>query len=154
MKRLTILTMVFILVSSFSGLNLEAESEKTDLSLNFGGMGAYGVGLWTGGINMDFHLGDSLMLSPEVMVYGYRFHFDNLLIAPSLILNAKYQSLFFGAGVTKMFLVSIDDDDFSSIFLLKFNMGANVGKIRLTAFATTDFSFSALLFGATIGLRF
>lgn len=153
MKRLTILGFVFILVLSFSGLNLKAENKKSDVFFNVGSMGAYGIGLWTGGFNMDFHLGDSLMLSPEVMVYGWRFHFDHLLIAPSLILNAKYKSIFLGAGVTKMFLVRIDDDDFSSIFLLKFNLGTNVGKLRLSAFATTDFRFSALIFGATIGLR-
>jgi hypothetical protein len=153
MKRLTILGVVFILVLSFSGLNLKAENKKSDVFLNFGAMGAYGIGLWTTGINMDFHLGNSLMLSPEVMVYGWRFHFDHLLIAPSLMLNTKYKSIFLGAGVTKMFLVSINDDSFGSIFLLKFNVGTNVGKLRLSAFATTDFSFSALLFGATIGLR-
>jgi hypothetical protein len=118
-------------------------------------MEGFEIRLWTAGINVDFHLEDSLMLTPElIMIFGWRFHFDYLWLAPGLILNTKYKSLFLGAGVTKWFQISNDDDDFPFIFLLKFNVGANVGKLRLAGFAITTFNFSGFLFGATIGLRF
>jgi hypothetical protein len=154
MKRLSLLGLVFIFMLTLVGTDLNAEKEKNNFSLNFGAMGAYGIGLWTAGINLDLHLADSLMLSPELMTFGWRFHFDSYLLAPGLMLNARHKSVFVGAGLTKWFLISLDDENFESDFLLKFNLGSNMGKLRFAVFAITDFRFSGVLYGATIGIRF
>ncbi len=121
----------------------------TDDSLSFEPM------LWTAGVNIDFHLGSMLMLSPEAMVVVYKFEFDPIWIAPGCLLNVKLGSFFAGGGLTKWFLVG-DGYTVSTDIALKLNAGFRGSNMKITAFAVMNFDnmFSDMTVGATFAIGF
>ena len=109
---------------------------------------------------MDLSLGP-IMLSPEFYIIVNKFDFDAFWLAPGVIANMKFANLFFGAGLTKWFLVgSAVQDSYSTDFKLKVNAGLKGMGVKLTAFAITDFGAGKffksdyLLLGATLSFGF
>ena len=65
--------------------------------------------MWTVGAELDFQLGDFLMLSPEVTLVGYKFEFKQFILYPGVILNFTPGNVFIGGGVVKGFLIGSGD---------------------------------------------
>jgi len=57
--------------------------------------------LWTVGAELDFPFGKYLMLSPEVMLVGSGFAFEEFILYPAVILNFTARSFYAGGGVAK-----------------------------------------------------
>jgi hypothetical protein len=110
---------------------------------------------WQGGAMMDFYFGENLILSPEVMLIGYKFKFDVLTLYPGATLN-----LLLGKGENKMFVgggvllgIDIQPGLADSELELKINGGMITNNMRLTVYILTPFSdiFGANLLGVNIG---
>lgn len=110
---------------------------------------------WEGGAMMDFFFGDNLVLSPEVMLIGYKFDFDVLALYPGATLN-----LLLGKGESKIFVggglllaLDIEPGFADAVLELKINGGIMTDNLRLTAYIMTPFDdiFGTMLLGANIG---
>lgn len=111
--------------------------------------------LWFLGTNVDIHLGEVLMLSPEANLITYKFKFDSFYLQPALLLNLKFDSFFIGGGLMKNILVSgetFSSDDFG----LKFNAGVSGENVRFRVFVDTPLkhAFDNILIGFQVGLGF
>ncbi len=109
---------------------------------------------------LDFHLGKSIMLSPEVQTWTYteRIGFDEFLLNPGLILNFKSKNFFIGGGII-LSLFSIDEDIKLDNLMLKANAGFRMKNIRLTIYViplTEEdiFDVEGIALGANIGFVF
>ena len=159
MKKLSVLIMFFVLIFAFSGRDLKAESEDTQLFVKVGTVTddsfSFSPFLWSAGVNMDFHISDNLMICPECDIISHGFKFDYFFLCPGALLNVKSQSFFIGAGVTKWFLIG-EGSDFSTDFMLKINAGYIKENIRITAYIVTSFDelFKYNVIGFSIGLGF
>jgi hypothetical protein len=159
MKKKCVLTLVLVLLVFFSVSKLEAENKGMDFYLHAGVMTddsfSFDPFLWTAGVNLDFHLGDFLMLSPEVHIVVHKFEFDPLWLAPGCLLNVKLQSFFVGGGLTKWFIIG-DGYELSTDVALKLNVGFMGENFKLTAYAVMDFDsiFSNMVVGATFAIKF
>ncbi|MCP4221696.1 MAG: hypothetical protein GY765_44145 [bacterium] len=155
-------TIIFMFATAliFSFINLEAKEKQeidffahwgvvTDDSLSFSPF------LWTAGVNIDIHLGDMLMLSPEGFITCYKFEFDPFWLAPGVLLNIKMDSFFIGGGVTKWILIG-DGYTVSTDVAFKMNAGFRSDRYKLTAFAVSAFDnmFKDMQVGVTLGIRF
>ena len=111
--------------------------------------------VWTAGVELDFHFGRYLMLSPELMLVGEGFEFDYFILYPAAILNFTASSFFVGGGVAKGFLIGSGASG-STDFMLKLNAGLVAKSFKLTAYALMAFDsmFENMLLGATLGFRF
>ncbi|MCP4149956.1 MAG: hypothetical protein GY757_19575 [bacterium] len=107
--------------------------------------------LWYGGLNIDVHLGDSLMLSPEANILTYKFKFDAFFLEPAVLLNLKLGTFFVGGGINKYFLIS-GDSHVSTDLGLKLNAGFSGDSVRLRVFANMDFDnlFKNMLVGIQV----
>jgi hypothetical protein len=102
------------------------------------------------GINLDFRLNKSLVLSPEyeVCIPWY------MIQTCSLMLNHKNGSLFAGAGLSGFLSFG---DGFGLYPLLKFNAGVNSGKLKLTAYTYNSFDGALKIFttmGVSLAIKF
>jgi hypothetical protein len=110
---------------------------------------------WQGGAMMDFYFGENLVLSPEVMLIGYKFDFDYLSLYPgatlNLLLGKGPNKLFVGGGM--LLFIDIQPGLFDSELELKLNGGMITDNLRLTVYIMTPFSdiFGANLLGVNIG---
>ncbi|MCK4764251.1 MAG: hypothetical protein KAW12_18780 [Candidatus Aminicenantes bacterium] len=160
MKKVILLVMVFVLVFAVSAVNLKAQGQEMDLYVNAGlitdDQFTFDPIVWSGGINVDIHFSDMLMLSPECDVIFWGFKFDAIWLAPGVIANFKTNMLFVGGGITKWFKLS--GNVFNSDLSLKLNVGFKSKKYRLTVYLLTPFDemFKRYytMFGATIGFAF
>lgn len=109
---------------------------------------------WTAGLNLDINMGKHLMLSSECFVIIHEFEFDHTTLAPAVLLNFKFASLFVGGGVTKWW--NVNDFSNPSDFMLKLNAGFRGRNLKLTAYLITDFDdlFEYNAVGATLGFCF
>lgn len=111
---------------------------------------------WYGGVNLDFHITDTLMLSPEGNLVMQDFKFKNFWLEPAALLNVKLDHFFVGGGIGKWFLISGEEFVGSSDFFLKLNAGfSGDGGLRLRIFLTTPFDDlfgEGLSIGAQLGL--
>ena len=149
--------MFFILILVFSVQILKAGSEETQLFIKAGTVTnddfSFSPFLWTAGVNLDFHLSDKLMLSPECDIINHEFDFEYFFLCPGALLNVKQVPFFIGAGVTKWFLIG-EGSDLSTDFMLKINIGYIKENIRITAYIVTAFDelFKYNIIGFSIGL--
>jgi hypothetical protein len=112
--------------------------------------------MWTAGAELDFQFGNFLMLSPEVMLVGYKFEFKVFTLYPAVILNFTPGSFFLGGGITKGFYFGSGTSG-STDFALKLNAGFLSSSMKLTAYLITPFNNlfkSGMAVGATLGFRF
>ena len=112
--------------------------------------------MWTAGAELDFQFGNYLMLSPEVMLVGYKFEFKQFILYPAAILNFTPGNFFIGGGITKGFFIGSGSSG-STDFALKLNAGMISNSIKLTAYLITPFNNlfkSGMAVGATLGFRF
>jgi hypothetical protein len=136
-----------------------AAGSQMNFGLNFGIMTydnfKFNPILWTVGTELDFQIGDVLMLSPELTLVGYKFEFKQFVLYPGIILNFTPGSLFVGGGVVKGFLIG-EGDSLSSDVALKLNAGLISKNTKLTVFLISDFDdlFNNMLIGASLGFRF
>ncbi len=158
MKKIIILATGLLLLFLISSQNLRAWDEGLIFSLNSGVLTnedfKFDPFLWTAGFNLDYHFGELLMISPEFYAIIPNTELDEATLAPAGLLNLKFSSLFFGAGVTKWFYVK----EGSSKLLFKGNLGLRGNYIRLVLFTVTDFDnfFGryAYWLGAMLGFEF
>ena len=152
-----VITTLFVIL--FGGIALQAQQEM-NLYVNVGLVTdkefTFDPFLWSGGVSLDIHLGQQLMLSPECNVIFEGFKFDTMWLQPGVLVNLKLSSLFVGAGITKRF--KLTDNVFASELLLKLNGGFSGKKYRLVAYIETPFDniFGkyAILLGAQLGFVF
>jgi len=110
---------------------------------------------WQGGALMDFYFGDNLVLSPEVMLIGYKFNFDVLTLYPgatlNLLLGKGENQLFVGGGL--LLGLDIQPGIADSELELKINGGMISKNMRITVYIMTPLSdiFGSNLLGANIG---
>jgi hypothetical protein len=111
--------------------------------------------MWTAGAELDFQLGDYLMLSPEVTLVGYKFEFKQFILYPGVILNFTPANFFIGGGLVKGFLIGSGTSGSSDI-ALKLNAGVMSKNMKLTVYLISDFDnlFKNMLVGASFGFRF
>ena len=162
MKKLTIFIMVFVLAFVFSTRNLKAQAEDIDLFVNAGILTGdefkFDPFTWSGGVNLDVHLTGKFMLSPECNVIFQEFEFKNMWLAPGVILNAKFDLFFAGAGISKWFKLAGNVG--TTKLQLKINAGFRSAKYRVTVYLESPldgdlfFKKNSVIFGATIGMAF
>jgi len=156
MKKPYVLLLVsFILL--ISSVNMKAEGSH--LFVNIGAVSddslSFDPFLWFVGANLDLHLGNTFMLSPEANVVTYKFKFETFLFQPAVILNAKLGSVFVGGGIQKYFLISGDNYS-SGEWGLKLNAGFIGENFRLRGFLDMAFDnlFKDMLVGFQLGIGF
>jgi hypothetical protein len=154
-------TLIAILLAAAVSLAVTAEARADFLSLNFGAITdssfSFKPFLWTAGATIDIPLGNTFTLSPEGYVVVHKFEFGSFIFAPAVMLNANITGLFFGAGVSKWFLLGDEvEGSPSSDFSLKLNAGFQGDALRLCAFMFTPFDslFESTTFGLTLGFVF
>ena len=154
MKKVLILLCGLLVVSAVHGAG-----SQMNFGLNFGIMTSddfkFDPIMWTVGAELDFQLGNFLMLSPEVTLVGYKFEFKQFILYPGIILNFTPGSFFVGGGVVKGFLIG-EGTSGSSDVALKLNAGIISKNIKFTAYLITAFDniFKDMLVGASLGFRF
>lgn len=157
MKKLILMTIIVIMIFSFSPTQLKCESMK--IFGNFGIMTddsfTFSDYLWYFGANIDFSFNNLIMLSPEINAITYKFNFEAFFIEPAVLLNVKLGTFFAGGGLTKLFLISGDYTG-SSDFALKLNAGFRSSHLRFRVFLITPFNdlLNDNLIGAQLGLGF
>lgn len=158
MKKIIILFFGASLILSISNQNLYSQYETMTLSFNAGvhtdDSFSFDPFFWTAGLILDINMGDHLMLSPECFVIVHEFEFDYTTLAPAVLLNFKFESLFVGGGITKWW--NVNDFSNPSDFLLKLNAGFRGRNLKLAAYLITDFDdlFEDNVVGATLGFYF
>ena len=149
------------LVALLLGFGLGLNAQSMDFNLNFGVLTddsfSFSPLVLSGGAGLDFHIGSSLMLSPEVTFYtNTKFESDSFMLYPGVILNFTPGALFVGGGVAKGFALSSGGG--STDFLLKINAGLRTRSLKLTAYIMMPFDEILkkgwMLIGATVGFGF
>jgi hypothetical protein len=154
MKKVLILLCGLLLVSG-----IYAAGNQMDFGLNFGIMTVddfkFDPIMWTAGAELDFQLGNYIMLSPELTLVGYKFEFKQFILYPGVILNFTPGNFFIGGGVVKGFLIGSGTSG-SSAIALKLNAGILSKNIKLTTYLISDFDnlFKNMLIGASLGFMF
>lgn len=158
-KTITIFTIVMLCVVLSPKLEAQ-EGTSANFYLNFGIMTddsfKFDPFYWYMGGNLDIHLGEYLMLSPEANLITYNFNFETFLLEPALLLNVKLGTMFVGGGIAKLFILG-GEETFGSDLFLKLNVGFSDGSgVRLKLFANMLFDnlFKNMLIGAQIGIGF
>lgn len=150
MKKVILAALVMGLL--LGGISLGAQEKKVAMSLNLGAMtyvgsegGSFSDFLFSLGAQVDWRLGSSFMLSPELQVLTYRFHFDCVQIDPGLVLNYTSKSFFAGAGVI-----------FPGMLFPKLNIGYSGRHTVLACYliTTAENLFKDNLVGFTLGYKF
>jgi hypothetical protein len=143
------------------GVWAQGRERKLEFTLSFGfltnlsGGGAFTGSLMTLGFHVDFHAGELVMISPEVVVAANNFYFNVATIYPGVILNFKIGRFFFGGGVVLPNSVNSARSETGDLSP-KINIGFRSFGATLAAYLITDFHevFKRNLFGASIGFRF
>lgn len=158
MKKVIIIAVLVLMLFSASNM-LRAQTHTMSFFINAGIMASddftFDPFFWYGGVNLDFHLGEVIMISPELNLITHKFAFDAFFLQPAVILNFKLDKFFFGGGVEKLILIS-GKDHVSGDFALKLNAGLRGKNLKLTLFSTMGFDnlFKNMLIGATFGFGF
>lgn len=154
-------TLLALCLAAALGLAVPAGARADFLSLNFGAVTDSSLSfkpfLWTAGATIDIPLGRAFTLSPEGYVVVHKFEFGSFIFAPAVMLNARLDALFLGAGISKWFLLGDEvEGSPSSDFSLKLNAGFQGAGLRLCAFLFTPFDdlFQSTSLGLTLGFVF
>jgi hypothetical protein len=160
MKKVILAVVVAGLVFGTGFRPAYAQDKKAEFSLNLGvmsylgGEGSFSGALLTLTPQVDIHVTQGFMISPEAMVLT-DFHFSGVIGLPGVILNYTGKGFFVGAGVVVPVAISEGDAGVGNI-VPKFNIGYRARHVNLTAYLITDTKriFSDNLVGASIGYRF
>jgi len=156
-KNLTILLVLLLVllvlpapeVSAIGPLDIYFQGGViTDDSMSFSPL------LWSAGLNVDFKIGNLMMLSPELNVVVNEFDFDYILLEPALTVNFRLANFFAGAGLTKFF--ELGDDFWANKFSLKVHGGLKLIGIKLRVYMIIPFDdlFKPAIYGGTVGFGF
>lgn len=160
-KQLTFIIVLcvfaFLLAPVANAQKSSGSSKDMKFYINLGAAAddAFDYFYWQVGGMMDFFFGDALMLSPEVMLIGYKFDFDVLALYPgatlNLLLGKGENQLFVGGGL--LLGMDIEPGIADAELELKLNGGMVSDNMRLTVYIITPFDdiFGTMLFGANIG---
>jgi hypothetical protein len=155
MKKAIVLLCGVLLVSG-----LYSATNKLTFDINIGTMTdkqlSFDPIYWTAGGELDIPFGKILMLSPEVILVGYKFEFKEFLLFPAVILNVAFSNFFVGGGVTKGFYIGSGTSTEITDFAMKVNAGFMSEGLKITAYMITPFTdqaFKDFIVGATIGFR-
>jgi hypothetical protein len=145
------------------GVWAQDRGRKVEFTLSFGfltnlsgtGRGAFTGSLMTLGVSMDFHAGELVMISPEVMVAANSFYFNVATVYPGVILNFKIGRFFIGGGVVLPSSLNCGRSDTSDLSP-KLNIGLRFFGATLAAYLIGDFHGVSKrnLFGMSMGFRF
>ncbi len=156
-KKAILGILVFAVMAGGVFQQAQAQEKKVRFGLNAGALWFGDIEdefLYTLGAAVDFRLGANFLISPEIDMWTYKFHFEGFVLSPGLIVNYQPKSFFIGAGLIYPVLISeFEDAEFWSV-LPKFNIGLRGKHLRLTAYAITDFQFSGVIFGGSVGYIF
>ncbi len=148
MKTLLLIGMILFSVSGISALETETElyfqaGTLTPDNFKF----AY---FWAiAGFNLNWKLGNTIMLTPECFFVVQDLKFNSVQLAPALIANAVIGNFFIGAGPTKWF--KLGSESITSDWMLKVNVGLTKYRMIYTLFAVMDFSNDA--WNSLIGIK-
>ncbi len=159
MKRIFIVLCVLLALTCLSPLKAVDSDHPVNFFLNFGVMTddsfSFDPFLWYAGFNLDFHINDLLMISPEGNFITQDFKFNYFWLEPAALLNIKIDHFFVGAGIGKWFIISGDNQASSDIFL-KLNAGfSGDGGMRIRVFLNTffdDLFGNYITIGAQLGI--
>jgi hypothetical protein len=160
MKKVSIIFAILIILLSFSSQNLKAQDIGMNFYINFGLLTddsfSFNDYLWSAGANLDIHIGPLFMLTPECDILVYKFDFDPVILAPALMANIKLKNFFFGAGITKWFLIGDSTGTIEGDFALKVNLGLRTSNLRLLLYGVSyvDDLLDYLLLGVSLGFGF
>lgn len=156
MKKVLILLFGLLLVSGVYGAG-----SQMNFVLNFGTTTddsfSFNPFWWTVGGELDFQLGNVLMLSPEVTLVGTGTAFKDFFLRPAVILNFTPGNFFVGGGLTKHFYIGDNASYDTSDIALKLNTGLISKNIKFTVYLITYFDNlfkSSMWVGASFGFRF
>lgn len=143
MKKTFLLATALFLAVIGTPLQAVDSDHPVNCFLNFGLMTddsfSFEPFLWYAGLNLDFHINDLLMISPEGNLITQDFKFDSLWLEPAVLLNAKFNHFFIGGGLGKWVKITGDSTE-SSDFFLKLNAGfSGDGGLRIRVFLNTFF---------------
>jgi hypothetical protein len=155
MKKVTVLLCGMLLVSG-----LYSAANKMTIDVNIGTITdkdlTFPPTFWAVGGELDIPLGKLLMLSPEAILYGYKFEFHDFLLFPAVILNVTFSNFFAGGGVTKGFYLAGGTSTAITDFAMKVNAGLMSESLKITVYIITPFTdqaFKDFAVGASIGFR-
>jgi hypothetical protein len=160
MKKIVVAMIAMMVVFSFSPRQLPAQDIGMNFYINMGLLTddsfSFSDYMWSAGANLDIHIGPLFMISPECDIIIYKFDFDPIIVAPGVLANIKLQNFFFGAGVTKWFLIGDSVGTVEGEFALKANLGLRTNNLRLALYGITYFEgmFDYFLVGVTLGFGF
>ena len=156
MKKLIIMLFGLLLVSG-----IYAQSNPIIFVLNFGTTTddsfSFNPFWWTVGGELDFQLGNALMLCPDVTLVGSGSNFKDFFLRPAVILNFTPGNFFVGGGLTKHFYIGHNTSYATSDIALKLNAGLLINNLKITAYLITYFDNlfkSAMWVGVSLGFRF
>jgi hypothetical protein len=145
------------------GVWAQGRERRVEFTLSFGfltnlsgaGGGAFTGSLMTLGFHVDFHAGELVMISPEVMVAANNFYFTVATLYPGVILNFKIGRFFIGGGVVLPSSLNSARSETSDLSP-KINVGFRSFGATLAAYLITDFHGVSKrnLFGMSMGFRF
>ncbi len=115
--------------------------------------------IWTAGIDVDIHVNDVLLITPEAQLVFSEFQFKDILLYPACTVNAVLGGFFVGGGLGKwMYIASGEKPIYDKDFTLKLNAGLINDRFKLAAYVITPFDNILkkyyTIVGATLGLRF
>jgi len=162
MKKVSCLIFCGLIIFVISSQNSQAMVKPVSFYINGGVITddsfSFDPFQWTAGAIIDISIPASpIMISPECHIIVTNFDFNFFTLAPAVLVNFKFSSLFVGAGITKWWPLGSEAERFeASDFLLKINAGLKGVGVRLTAFLITEFDslFEYNTIGATLGFGF
>jgi len=160
-KFILVFLCLVLAAASVSSIYAEtsASSDRSKFYINLGAITDTAVDTfwWQAGVMLDLPLGNNLFLTPEVMLSGWRFDFNEVSLYPGATINLKFgdkgNEFFAGAGLLIYLVLAPSDVDTN--FALKIHGGYIGGNIKLTLYYThllKDIGwFLPDYFGANIG---
>jgi hypothetical protein len=162
MRKFTLLFVCLLFLAVVVPAANAQQNRTSDVSkfyINFGALAndSFDTFWWQTGVMLDLPLGSNLFLSPEAMIIGYKFAWDEVYLFPGATLNMKFgdkgNEFFVGGGLLVYFLLAPDvggGDD----LMLKIQGGFIGDNIKLTIYTYDYFEgglFDYLYIGANVG---
>ena len=160
MKKIPIVVMILFVAFSLPTQSLNAQDIGMNFYINFGVVTddsfKFDYWLWSGGAQLDIHIGSFFMITPECDIIIYRFEFDPVILAPGVLANFKLSNFFIGAGVAYWGVIGTGVGPFEGEALLKTNVGLRTSNLKITLYAITTFDnvFEDMAIGITLGFGF
>jgi hypothetical protein len=163
MRKLTLLFVCLLFLAvAMPVANAQSGKTSSDVSKFYINLGAlanqdFDVFWWQTGAMLDLPLGNNLFITPEVMLIGYKFAFDEVYLFPGATLNLKFgdkgNEFFLGAGLLVYFTLANELGGGDEL-MLKLHGGFIGDNIKLTIYTYDYFEgglFDYLYIGANVG---